>query len=80
MCNLYTLKYMSYVYTLIQLTGQCNASTIEAIFNSECCLGRWKKKKTKRMVLQCFNGVSSNTVEGEQQNCQFKILILVLLG
>jgi len=37
--------------------------------------------KTERLVLQCINGVSSNTVEGEQKRIwQLKNLILTLFG
>jgi hypothetical protein len=35
---------------------------------------------TKRLVLQCIDGVSSNPVEGRTKNCQLKDLILTLLG
>ena len=36
--------------------------------------------KTKRLVLQCINGVSSNPVDGRTKNCQLKDLILTLFG
>ena len=36
--------------------------------------------KAKRLVLQCINGVSSNTVEGRTNLCQLKDLILILFG
>ena len=34
----------------------------------------------KRLVLQCINGVSSNSVEGRTNICQLKDLILTLIG
>jgi hypothetical protein len=40
--------------------------------------GAWYK--SKRFVLQCINGVSSNPVEGRTKNCQLKDLILTLFG
>jgi hypothetical protein len=36
--------------------------------------------KAKRMVLQCINGVSSNSVQGRTKICQLKNLILTLFG
>ena len=36
--------------------------------------------KAKLLVLQCINGVSSNSVEGRTKICQFKNLILKLFG
>ena len=36
--------------------------------------------KAKRLVLQCINGVSSNSVEGRTNICQLKDLILTLIG
>jgi hypothetical protein len=34
-------------------------------------------RRTKRLMLQCINGVSSNPVEGITKNCQLKDLILI---
>ena len=36
--------------------------------------------KAKQLVLQSINGVSSNTIEGEQKKCQLKNLIPTLLS
>ena len=36
--------------------------------------------KAKRLVLQCFNGVSLNPVKGRTKFCQLKDLIPTLLG
>ena len=63
-------------------TRHGNTSTIEAIFLHSGC-GRVVQgagHKTKRLVLQCINGVSSNSVEGRIKICQLKDLILTLFG
>ena len=43
-------------------------------------LSRVLDKRFKRLVLQCINGVGSNSVEGRTNICQLKDLILILLG
>ena len=75
MYHLHTLRHRSYVYLKISLTRQDNTSTIEAIFLYSGC-GRVVEgagHKAQRLVLQCINSVSSNTVEGEQKIVSSKI-------
>ena len=44
-------------------------------------MAEWSRAhKSKRLVLQCINGVSSNPVEGRTNICQLKDLFLTLLG
>ena len=66
MYHLHTLMHMSYIYPEICLAKKGNTTIIEAPFKGSEC-GRVVKgagRKAKRMVLQCINGVNSNTVEG----------------
>ena len=77
MYHLHTLIHMSYVYPQICLTRKGNTTIIEAPFLGSGC-GRVVQgagRKTKRMVVQCINGVSSNPVEGRTKICQLKDLI-----
>ena len=81
MYHLHTLGHMSYVYLYISFSSQGNTSTIEVIFLHSGC-GRVVQgagHKTKRLVLQCINGVSSNPVEGRTTKFQLKDLILTPL-
>ena len=66
----------------ICLTRKGNTTSIEAPFLGSGC-GRVVQGagcKAKRMVLQCINGVRSNSVEGRTKIWQLKNLILTLFG
>ena len=69
MYHLHMLIHMSYVYPQIFLTNQGNTTTIEAPFLGSGCsrVVQGTGRKAKRMVLQCINGVGSNSVEGRTQ-------------
>ena len=56
---------MFYVYLNMFLTRQVNIMTIEAPFLLSGCdrVVKGAGQKSKRLVLQCINGVSSNAVE-----------------
>ena len=58
---------MSYVYPYICLTRKGNTTIIEAPFLGSGCgrVVKGARRKAKRMVLQCINGVGSNPVEGK---------------
>ena len=74
-------SYLSYLYvenepvrTSINTKGVILIRTVNNIYVADVAL------LSKRLVLQCINGVSSNLVEGRTKNYQLKDLILTLFG
>ena len=82
MYHLHTLRHMSYVYLWMFLTRQDYTSTIETTFLWSGCrpVVQGAGHQVKRLVLQCFNAVRSNPVEGRTKIVQLKIIILTLVG
>ena len=82
MYHLHTLRHMSYVYLQIFHTREGNTTTIEAPFLWSGCgrVVQGARHKSKRLVLQCINGVSTNPVERRTKFDSSKNIMLTLLG
>jgi hypothetical protein len=69
MYHLHTCIQMPYVYHYICLARKDTTTIIEATFlgSRYGCVVSGAGRKSKRLVLQCINGVGSNPVEGRTQ-------------